>query len=181
MYLFVRPRWYYLVDVLDAYSRFLVHWTLNTTMLADTVTMTMQTALESLSGRLPGEPRIVHDHGVQFLSQEWRSFVEGAGVTDIKTRVAHPESNGWLERLHRTHREEGLAGELLSRLLPGTRRADGVGHVLQSRAATLGAPLPVSGRLLPARSAACVWLNGNGSCSRQPSGVPSYWRSLCEC
>ena len=25
MYLFIRPRWYYLVDSLDAYSRFLVH------------------------------------------------------------------------------------------------------------------------------------------------------------
>jgi putative transposase len=28
--------------------------------------------------------------------------------------VAHPESNGRLERLHRTHREEGLIGENLT-------------------------------------------------------------------
>lgn len=113
MYLYVRPRWYYLVDVLDAYSRFLVHWTLNTTMLTDTVTLTMQTALDQVTIRQSGEPRVVHDHGTQFLSQEWRSFVEGVGVTDILTRVAHPESNGLLERLHRTHREEGLAGDVL--------------------------------------------------------------------
>ena len=39
--------------------------------------------------------------------------MEGAGVTDIKTRVAHPESNGRLERLHRTHREAGLTEEAL--------------------------------------------------------------------
>jgi transposase InsO family protein len=30
-----------------------------------------------------------------------------------KTRIAHPESNGRLERLHRTHREEGLTEEVL--------------------------------------------------------------------
>ena len=36
------------------------------------------------------------------------------GAGDIKTRVAHPESNGRVERLHRTHREEGLIGEDLT-------------------------------------------------------------------
>ena len=59
MYLYVRPRWYYLVDVLDAHSRFLVHWTLNTTMLADTVTLTMQTTLDRVPAHPPGvEARI---------------------------------------------------------------------------------------------------------------------------
>jgi transposase InsO family protein len=113
MYLYVAPRWYYLVDILDGYSRFLVHWSLNLTMLADTVTLTVQEALDRLSERRPGEPKLVHDHGSQFLSTEWRAFIAGSGVTDIKTRVAHPQSNGRLERLHRTHREEGLIAELL--------------------------------------------------------------------
>ena len=113
MYVHVPPRWYYLVDILDGYSRFLIHWNLNMTMTADTVTLTMQAALDKLGHRHQGEPRIVHDHGSQFLSREWRLFVKAVGLTDIKTRVAHPESNGLLERLHRTHREEGLiAGEL---------------------------------------------------------------------
>ncbi len=109
MYLFIRPRWYYLVDILDAYSRFLVHWSLNLTMTAETVTMTVQQALERLPVRSVGEPAIVHDHGSQFLSAEWRTLIQAARVTDIRTRVAHPQSNGRVERLHRTHREEGLA------------------------------------------------------------------------
>jgi len=113
MYLFIRPRWYYLVDILDGYSRFLVHWSLNLTMAADTVTLTVQEALDGLPVRRIGEPRIVHDHGSQFLSHEWRMFVGASGITDIKIRVAHPESNGVLERLHRTHREEGLVQEAL--------------------------------------------------------------------
>jgi putative transposase len=114
MYLYIEPRWYYLVDILDGYSRFLVHWSLNLTMLAETVTLTVQEALEKLSDRRPGRPKIVHDRGSQFLSAEWRRFVEGSDVTDIKTRVAHPQSNGRVERLHRTHREEGLLEEELT-------------------------------------------------------------------
>lgn len=114
MYVFIRPRWYYLVDILDAYSRFLVHWSLNRTLAAETVTLAVQAALETLDGRRPGDPALVHDHGSQFLSAEWRAFVAGAELVDIKTRLAHPESNGRLERLHRTHREEGLVGDATS-------------------------------------------------------------------
>jgi len=113
MYLYIQPRWYYLVDILDGYSRFLVHWSLNLTMTADTVTLTVQEALDGLDGRRTGEPKLVHDHGSQFLSTEWRQFVDGAKVIDIRTRVAHPQSNGRLERLHRTHREEGLTEAVL--------------------------------------------------------------------
>ena len=114
MYLYIRPRWYYLVDIVDGYSRFLVHWSLNLTMEAYTVTLTVQEALDQLPERRPGEPKIVHDHGSQFISVEWRRFVEAAGVTDIPTRVAHPQSNGIVERLHRTHRQEGVPEEILT-------------------------------------------------------------------
>jgi transposase InsO family protein len=114
MYLYITPRWYYLVDILDGYSRYLVHWSLNITMHADLVMLTVQEALEKLTNRRPGEPQLVHDHGSQFISREWRAFVSLAGAGDIRTRVAHPESNGRLERLHRTHREEGLIDEELT-------------------------------------------------------------------
>lgn len=77
-------------------------------MQTDLVMLAVQEALDTLPTRVPGEPQLVHDHGSQFISREWRTFVTFAGAGDIKTRVAHPESNGRLERLHRTHREEGL-------------------------------------------------------------------------
>jgi putative transposase len=109
MYLRLSGRWYYLVDILDGYSRFLVHWTLNPTMRADTVTRTLQEALDSLPTRVPSQPQVVHDHGAQFLSAEWFELVKGADLTNIVTRIAHPQSNGRVERLHRTHRQEGLA------------------------------------------------------------------------
>ena len=111
MFVRVGNRWYYLVDILDGYSRYLVHWTLNPTMHTDTVLLTVQAALEKLPApRIAGEPRIVHDNGSQFVSRDWQGYLTAVGATSIRTRVAHPESNGKLERLHRTHRDEGGIG-----------------------------------------------------------------------
>lgn len=111
MYLRLSGRWYYLVDIVDGYSRYLVHWSLNTTMLSETVTLTVQEALDRLDPKPEQPPKIVHDHGSQFLSAEWRSLVQASDIVDIKTRVAHPQSNGIVERLHRTHREEAALDE----------------------------------------------------------------------
>ncbi len=54
------------------------------------------------------EHDIVHDHGSQFLSTEWHILVQSSGLTDIVTRVAYPQSNERIGRLHCTQREEGL-------------------------------------------------------------------------
>ncbi|HVT12459.1 MAG TPA: IS3 family transposase, partial [Fimbriimonadaceae bacterium] len=106
MYLRLERRWFYLIDILDAYSRYVVHWRLNPTMEAQTVTMAVQEALERWG--LEKAPAIVHDSGCQFLSKEWRDFASHRGIPSIRTRIAHPESNGRIERLHRTHRREAL-------------------------------------------------------------------------
>lgn len=108
MYVWLRTRWFYLVDIIDAYSRYLVHWTLNPTLGADHVTMTVLEALERWNPAV--KPIIVHDHGTQFTSKEWRVFVEQNSLRSIFTKLAHPESNGRVERVHRTHRTEGLEG-----------------------------------------------------------------------
>jgi putative transposase len=111
MYVQVGARWFYLVDILDGYSRYLVHWTLNATMLTDTVVRTVAAALAKLETPRPvGEPRLVHDNGPQFVSRDWQGYLAAVGATSIRTRVAHPESNGKVERLHRTHRDEGGIG-----------------------------------------------------------------------
>lgn len=108
MYLQVGGQWFYLVDIIDGFSRYLVHWSINPTMTSDTVTLTIQEALDSLRSGTPENVKIVHDNGAQFASAEWKRFIQGAPITSIATRVRHPESNGVVERLRRTHREEGI-------------------------------------------------------------------------
>ncbi|MFQ5904135.1 MAG: IS3 family transposase [Candidatus Binatia bacterium] len=105
MYLWVKGRWYFLVSVLDSYSRYIVHWELALSMLAEEVAEIMATALESVPGK---RPRIVRDNGSQFAAKEWREVVRRFELEEIPIRVRHPESNGRLERYHRSVREEAF-------------------------------------------------------------------------
>lgn len=106
MYLWIYNRWYYLVDIIDGYSRYLVCWRLFNNMRAETVVETMQEALDKISKK-GIKPQIVHDNGKQFIGQQWAAMLDhNKEVVDIKIRVNHPQSNGKIERLHRTHRAE---------------------------------------------------------------------------
>jgi putative transposase len=101
-------QWFWLIDVLDAYSRYLVQWELLLTAKAEDVVRAAQRAVDTLHDRprRPGEPEIVHDGGPQFIGHEWRQFIQATGTTNVRTRPYHPQSNGRDERVHRTFREE---------------------------------------------------------------------------
>lgn len=50
-----------------------------------------------------GVPKtIVTDNGPQFLSGTWVNFLKDLNIRHIKTSVQHPQSQGIIERLHRT-------------------------------------------------------------------------------
>jgi putative transposase len=101
-------QWYWLIDVLDAYSRYLVYCDVLVTATAQDIVRAEQRALDTLAPweRRAGEPEIVHDGGPQFIGHEWAQFVKATGVTDVRTHPYHPQSNGKDERVHRTLREE---------------------------------------------------------------------------
>lgn len=105
MYLWVAGRWYFFIGILDAFSRKIVHWELLEKASAADVRAVVQSALKKHPGV---KPRIVTDNGVQFTSKEFRKLVKEFSMTDIKIRLGHPQSNGKIERFHRTLRQEGL-------------------------------------------------------------------------
>jgi len=105
MYLWVRGRWYFLVSVLDSYSRFIVHWELALSMRAQEIAEIIVAALEKVPGK---KPRIVRDNGSQFAAKEWREVIRHFEIEEIPIRVRHPESNGRIERYHRSVREEAF-------------------------------------------------------------------------
>ncbi|MEO0263408.1 MAG: DDE-type integrase/transposase/recombinase [candidate division WOR-3 bacterium] len=102
MYIYIKGRWYFFVGVLDSYSRYIVYWDLVLSMDQGSIKGVIQEALEKNPGK---KPRIVHDNGSQFISKEWRKLIKEYGLEDIRTRKNHPESNGKIERFHRTIRE----------------------------------------------------------------------------
>lgn len=101
-------QWFWMIDILDAYSRYLVHCELLLTAKTDAVERAVQRALDTLVGRprVSGEPQIVHDGGPQFIGHDWLQFMQAVGATDVRTHPYHPQSNGLDERVHRTFREE---------------------------------------------------------------------------
>lgn len=101
MYLRVADTWYFLVTVLDAYSRYVVHWELLTSMTAADVALVIQQAVEATGRR----PQLVSDNGSQFTAKEFRDLVRRFGLEHIRIRTYHPESNGVVERYHRSTRE----------------------------------------------------------------------------
>jgi transposase InsO family protein len=102
MHLRINDTWYFLVSFIDAYSRYLLHWRLLPRMTAEEVTLVQLEALEKYPH---ARPEIVSDRGSQYTSAEYRKLIHRFELKHILCRVAHPQSNGILERYHRTTRE----------------------------------------------------------------------------
>lgn len=101
MYLRVEDTWYFLVTVLDAYSRYVVHWDLLPTMTTAEVLVVIQDALQKTGAN----PEIVTDNGTQFKSKDFKELVREFELEHIRIRTYHPESNGKMERYHRSTRD----------------------------------------------------------------------------
>lgn len=99
-YLNLAGTFYYLCSVLDGCSRSIVHWEIRETMKEEEeVEQIIQRARE----RFPGQnPRIISDNGPQFVAREFKEFIRVCGMTHVKTSPYYPQSNGKIERFHRT-------------------------------------------------------------------------------
>ncbi|RLC63226.1 MAG: IS3 family transposase [Chloroflexi bacterium] len=105
MYLWVKGRWCFLVSILDSCSRYIVHWELALSMRAQEIAEIIAQALEKVPGI---KPRIVRDNGSQFVAREWREVMRHFELEEVPIRVRHPESNGRIERYHRSVRDEAF-------------------------------------------------------------------------
>ena len=103
MYVWVAARFYFLLSFVDAYSRYVVHHKLLLTLDGRSVASELQAALEATQGV---EPRVVHDHGGEFVNRDVAAVIKAHNLIDIKTRPRHPESNGIVERFNGTVRDE---------------------------------------------------------------------------
>ena len=101
MYVWVAARFYFLLSFVDAYSRYVVHHKLLMSLDGRSVAVELQAALEAVSG---AKPRVVHDHGSEFVNRDVAAVIKTHNLIDIKTRPRHPESNGIVERFNGTVR-----------------------------------------------------------------------------
>jgi putative transposase len=50
---------------------------------------------------------VVRDNGAEFVNRDFVTVLKAESLRQIRTRVHHHQSNGTVERYHRTFREEG--------------------------------------------------------------------------
>jgi len=98
-YINIAGTFYYLCSVLDGYSRYLLHWEIREKMLEGDVEVILQRTREKYPD---AKPRIITDNGPQFIAKDFKQFIRISGMTHIKTSPYYPQSNGKLERFHRT-------------------------------------------------------------------------------
>ena len=51
-------------------------------------------------------PRIISDNGPQFVARDFKHFIRQSGMTHVRTAPFYPQSNGKLERWHKTVKGE---------------------------------------------------------------------------
>jgi putative transposase len=98
-YINICGTFYYLCSILDGFSRYIVHWDIRPSMTEAEVEMILQYAREKFPD---ARPRIISDNGPQFISKDFKEFIRISGMTHVKTSPYYPQSNGKLERYHRT-------------------------------------------------------------------------------
>jgi putative transposase len=102
-YLNIAGTFYFLCSILDGYSRFIVHQEIREKMEESDVEIIVQRGREAFPGVTP---RIISDNGPQFIAKDFKEFIRIAGMTHVKTSPYYPQSNGKIERWHKTIKGE---------------------------------------------------------------------------
>jgi transposase InsO family protein len=98
-YIKIKGVFFYLILVLDGFSRYIVAWDLRKEMTERDVEVVIQKGREAFPGT---NPRMISDCGSQFVSKDFRDFIRLVGLTHTTTSPYYPQSNGKLERCNRT-------------------------------------------------------------------------------
>jgi putative transposase len=102
-YINIRGTFFFLCSLLDGFSRSIVHWEIRPEMKEGDIETIIQRARE----RHPGvHPRIISDNGPQFIARDFKEFIRICGMTHVRTSPYYPQSNGKIERWHRSIKSE---------------------------------------------------------------------------
>ena len=102
-YINVCGTFYYLCSVLDGFSRYIVHWEIREAMKERDIEIILQRGREAFPNV---QPRIISDNGPQFIANDFKAFIRICGMTHVRTSPYYPQSNGKIERWHKSLKKE---------------------------------------------------------------------------
>jgi transposase InsO family protein len=101
--------YYYLVTVMDDYSRFIPAWKLQKDMSANSLIEVIQEAVDATGmTEVPVEDRtkLLSDNGAGYVSRVFRDYLRLVGIGHILATPFHPQTNGKVERYQQSLKRE---------------------------------------------------------------------------
>jgi putative transposase len=101
--------YYYLVTVMDDYSRFILAWKLQKDMSANSLIEVVQGAVDATGMTdMPVEDRarLLSDNGAGYVSRAFRDYLNLVGIGHILAAPYHPQTNGKVERYQQSLKRE---------------------------------------------------------------------------
>ena len=105
------PGWgyYYLVTVIDDYSRFVLGWKMQTNMAADSLIEVVQQAVDATGMTdvpVVDRTKLLSDNGSGYISRAFNDYLRLAGIDHIRSAPFHPQTNGKIERYQQSLKKQ---------------------------------------------------------------------------
>jgi putative transposase len=101
--------YYYLVTVMDDYSRFILGWKLQKDMSANSLIEVIQEAVDATGMTdvpVENRTRLLSDNGAGYVSRAFRDYLNLVGIGHILAAPYHPQTNGKVERYQQSLKRE---------------------------------------------------------------------------
>jgi len=101
--------YYYLVTVMDDYSRFILSWKLQKNMSANSLIEVVQEAVDATGMTdvpIEDRTRLLSDNGSGYVSRTFREYLRLVGIGHILAAPYHPQTNGKVERYQQSLKRE---------------------------------------------------------------------------
>lgn len=94
--------WYYLISVLDDYSRKIIAWKVQDSMTAEDFIEVLEEACDKVGLDKDEMPNLVSDRGPALISDDLKDYLNEQNIHHILASPYHPQTNGKIERYHKS-------------------------------------------------------------------------------
>ena len=94
--------WFYLISILDDYSRKIISWKIQNSMTAEDFIEVVDAACEKTGLSRNNMPNLVSDRGPALISNDLKDYLEEQNIHHILASPYHPQTNGKIERYHKS-------------------------------------------------------------------------------
>ena len=94
--------WFYLISILDDFSRKIISWKLQNSMMAQDFEEVIEDACFKAKVNKGNMPNLVSDRGPALISHELNDYLNEKEIHHILASPYHPQTNGKIERWHKS-------------------------------------------------------------------------------